>query len=365
MTPAFVGIDVAFAKQKKLPICISIFTDGRLTPLPLTGLPFGQPPRGSGNVATLDQTTVSLFADDTLGFIQSTAAHYDLDIQTIAIDAPRNFSFGTRRSCEQAMDSMGISCFATPSRSEFDDIRVKVSDHLASGGAETHLPHSNQLWMLVGFALFERLEQDYNCLEVFPQATVRAIGAGQTHKSKRDGVQQQLALIAQHTGWHPDDLEDHLKQTISSPLHDALDAFMCAWVASLYPDKVSPCGELPSDVIWIPNVIQQQQITTAPIKQPGHTLDASNKVLPRRQPTTNTGNHFRDGSGKTTVIGYINRNNQKCLGTRGVLGNGHGALSYKLYCLNGNCGHKYGANGTDVFLRKCPKCQSGRPGINF
>lgn len=30
-----------------------------------------------------------------------------------------------------------------------------------------------------------------------------------------------------------------------------------------------------------------------------------------------------------------------------------------LECLK--CGHKYYANGTDIWLRKCPKCQGGRP----
>ena len=37
--------------------------------------------------------------------------------------------------------------------------------------------------------------------------------------------------------------------------------------------------------------------------------------------------------------------------------------SYKMVCQN--CGEVYGANGSDIFQRKCPKCQGGNPGIDF
>ena len=30
-----------------------------------------------------------------------------------------------------------------------------------------------------------------------------------------------------------------------------------------------------------------------------------------------------------------------------------------------NVGEVYGANGTDIFERKCPKCGSGMPGLPF
>ena len=74
---------------------------------------------------------------------------------------------------------------------------------------------------------------------------------------------------------------------------------------------------------------------------------------------------FQSGSGTTTQIGYVNRNKQRCEGTRGVAGTDHGALAYKMVCLNGVCKHVYGSNGTQVFERKCPKCQNGLPGIPF
>lgn len=57
---------------------------------------------------------------------------------------------------------------------------------------------------------------------------------------------------------------------------------------------------------------------------------------------------------KSTDIGYVNRNNQKNLGYRGVSETHVSAKSYEMECLD--CGHKYLANGCDIWLRKCPKC---------
>ena len=57
---------------------------------------------------------------------------------------------------------------------------------------------------------------------------------------------------------------------------------------------------------------------------------------------------------KTTEVGYINKNNQKNLGYRGVSETHVSAKSYEMECLD--CGHKYLANGCDIWLRKCPAC---------
>lgn len=74
---------------------------------------------------------------------------------------------------------------------------------------------------------------------------------------------------------------------------------------------------------------------------------------------------FQSGTGTTTQIGYVNRNSQRCEGTRGIAGTDHSALAYKMVCLEPACGHVYGSNGTDVFQRRCPVHQNGRPGIPF
>lgn len=70
------------------------------------------------------------------------------------------------------------------------------------------------------------------------------------------------------------------------------------------------------------------------------------------------------GIGKgTTRIGFKNRNQQENLRATGLPGTDHGQSIYVLQC--GECLHEYGANGSDIHLRKCPACQGGRPGLAF
>jgi len=53
--------------------------------------------------------------------------------------------------------------------------------------------------------------------------------------------------------------------------------------------------------------------------------------------------------------GYINKNNQKNLGYKCKSTTHYNQNAFEMECLN--CGHKYLANGCDVWLRKCPFCQ--------
>ena len=62
---------------------------------------------------------------------------------------------------------------------------------------------------------------------------------------------------------------------------------------------------------------------------------------------------------KTTDAGYINKNNQKNLGYRGVSETHYNQKFFEMECLD--CGHKYHANGCDVWLRKCPVCGVKKP----
>ena len=62
---------------------------------------------------------------------------------------------------------------------------------------------------------------------------------------------------------------------------------------------------------------------------------------------------------KTTDAGYINQNNQKNLGYRGVSETHYNQKFFEMECLD--CGHKYMANGCDVWLRKCPVCGVRKP----
>jgi hypothetical protein len=63
----------------------------------------------------------------------------------------------------------------------------------------------------------------------------------------------------------------------------------------------------------------------------------------------------------TTSPGYTNRNRQRVIRATGLPGTDHLQKIYVLHC--GDCGTEYGANGSDIFLRLCPSCQGGKPGL--
>lgn len=56
----------------------------------------------------------------------------------------------------------------------------------------------------------------------------------------------------------------------------------------------------------------------------------------------------------TTEIGYTNRNQQTVIGKTNMPGTDHGQTVYELRC--GDCGRTHGANGSDIFQRRCPHC---------
>ena len=61
--------------------------------------------------------------------------------------------------------------------------------------------------------------------------------------------------------------------------------------------------------------------------------------------------------GYSTVIGYVNRNNQRNNGRTEIPGNDYNQMMYSMECLN--CGEHYLANGSDIWQRRCPFCQNG------
>jgi hypothetical protein len=69
------------------------------------------------------------------------------------------------------------------------------------------------------------------------------------------------------------------------------------------------------------------------------------------------------GKGATTKPGYRNRNGQMVVRATGLPGTDHFQSIYVLRC--GNCGTEYGANGSDIFQRRCPQCQQGAKGLSY
>jgi len=255
MEPAFAGIDVAFAKGKRLPIVVARRCGAVLAPLPLRNW-HERPPKGQGNVGALERTVLEEFASSAAKYLQTIESKCRVKIARIAIDAPSmpRADGVPRRAAEVELDSRRISCITTPDTAEFDRIVHRARDHLASGGAESRLPAANQLWMLAGFELFRRLRLQWECLEVFPQAIVVALGASQVHKSQAAGRASQLMALARETGWPRNPRPEHLKSIAFGSSSDKLDAYLAAWVASLHDDAREPLGVPPADAIWIPRL---------------------------------------------------------------------------------------------------------------
>lgn len=252
MESAYVGIDVACAKRKALPISVCVNRNGRLTPLPLREGAL-RPPRGAGNVLAGWRRDLTA---QTEGYLREVEKVFSVRVERVTLDAPSAPCQADipRRYAEQALDNQRISCFTTPSREQFEAIEEKARAHLEAGGQENRLPHANQIWMLVGFALFERLGHTWPCLEVYPQATVALLGAGALHKSSRTGLSDQTRAVGQRLGWNETEFERALKLSGFGAPHDQFDAYLAAWVASLDEGDREPLGTPPADAIWVPRL---------------------------------------------------------------------------------------------------------------
>jgi hypothetical protein len=253
---AYVGIDLAFAKRKRLPVVAAIIQNDILQPLPLVTAT-AQPPRGEGNVLALSRSVLQRFADNAANYLRAVEAEFHVRIERIAIDAPSGAAIeGGRRACEVELDRRRISCITTPTVAQFARIRERALQHLASGGRESNLPGANQIWMLVGFALFDRLQRDWECIEVFPHAIAVTIGASHVHKRFADGLRAQLAAVAELTGWPRPPEVASLRNIAHGQNHDRLDALMACWIASLTLSHREALGRPPDDAIWIPRLIK-------------------------------------------------------------------------------------------------------------
>jgi len=252
---SYAGIDVAFAKGKHLPIVVCRVAGGVVEPLPLRRAA-ATPPRGQGNALALHAGVREAFAEKTVAYLRAIEKEFAVHIERVAIDAPsepRQSGHG-RRACEREMDRLRISCITTPDTEQFGAICARAQAHLADGGAQSRIPAANQIWMLVGFALFQRLRREWECLEVFPQAIAWALSASAVHKRRPEGQLAQLTAAAEHTGWPSPPSLAALDDIAYGSRHDRLDAYLAAWIASLPESRRRAAGVPPNDVIWLPGI---------------------------------------------------------------------------------------------------------------
>jgi len=245
MLSVFIGIDVACAKRKRLPICFAYQDGKRLIPLEVPVTLARSIPRGIGNGAVLDAAPFAELA---------------------AVVAAASPGRAGPRQCELALSAAGLSVFRTPSDHEWPDLLTSCRQHLNGAGSLARLPHANKIWMVYGFELFSALRRvGWPLIEVYPFAIVHALLQRHPHKSTDEGYGMQLGAIAEQTGWCSPELDALLRKTVAGSRHDRLDAFMAAWVAGLPTHAVTAYGNRHNlnDAIWVP-IIQRREARHPP-----------------------------------------------------------------------------------------------------
>jgi hypothetical protein len=184
----YVGIDVACAVDKQLPICV-VSAGFPLMPLMIPKHLAGLVPRGSGNKEISKPAPFEEAARGVMMSINRIAEEMGWRIERIAVDAPAAPPVTGSRASEIELGRCGLSSFRTPPTSAWADIIKKCVDHLRGGGTAATLPYTNKIWMLFGFKLFESLKVGLNAevIEVYPFAIVRALLPACEHKSTEKG----------------------------------------------------------------------------------------------------------------------------------------------------------------------------------
>ena len=256
MNTIFIGIDVACAKGKPLPICFAQRENGRLIPLSVPEEFLRLIPRGPGNIAIAEPEPFADLASIVVSAVQRICEFMGWEVGCVAIDAPSVAPIDNRR-CEAELSAAGLSVFKTPSVSEWTAAIEKCRRHLREGGLLSRLPYANKIWMLYGFQLFAAFRKvRIDAIEVYPFAIVRAFLPKHPHKSTAEGYSLQLGAIAHYTGWTAGELDARLRLCTPGCRHDRLDAFMAVLIASLRPDARRAYGDPTNrdDVIWVPEL---------------------------------------------------------------------------------------------------------------
>jgi predicted nuclease with RNAse H fold len=277
----------------------------------------------------------------------------------VSLDAPCRWrGHGQRaRAAERELAADRISCFSTPT-------------------LEKARGHAFYTWMFAGQELYSALAEHYPiyisderrsrvAVETFPQAVACALAGG--HVSAKSKLANRTALL-RGAGIDPTPLRNI----------DEVDAALCALAAQhfaagtfkAYGDAAGGFIIVPSHPLPCPFEVTAPP---APIRRPDSHRAALAKIhslLPslttaERQRLAQELSDRDSGTlpGSNTIPGFENPNGQRVERGTDLPGNDHSQLIYVLRCRH--CDERYGANGSDIFQRKCPKCQGGRPGLAF
>lgn len=203
-------------------------------------------------------------------------------------------------------------------------------------------------------------------VEIYPRLLTGVVNKG-------DAVARD-AYLRRHYPWL--DTEVRVRATCSD---DAFDATVSALVMARHHAELTALTALPDEIdqregrIWWPadESPSDALCDRAPfIEYASRDSRAGDLPSGRRAYTVTTDGsptHVRTAPGfgrstrgATTRPGFVNRNSQEVLRATELRGSDHNSRTYVLRCQR--CEHEYGANGTDIFQRRCPHCQGGAPG---
>lgn len=261
----YVGIDLAIAKSKRLPVCFASDTtgsfdvinwkelhrDGRISDLP----------KGPGNARMFCDTCLEEWAKNICDHLRAVSLVTRQEIAVIAIDAPAAFpaAQGTRK-CEQVLLEKDVPFFRTPCQGKWNEIKERFDEHRIDNRSLSEMPYANMLWMRAGEVLFRQARGIFGCakvIETYPHAILTRLLDGMMKKSSPEGHNSIKAALWKHVRAGPAPAERvtaWLKNQGYGAYHDRLDAMLCAWVAYLYGrGKAAPLGggDL-RDTIWVP-----------------------------------------------------------------------------------------------------------------
>ena len=198
-----------------------------------------------------------------------------------------------------------------------------------------------------GMALALRLREKWPDIilnETHPKVLVAALGGA---RYKDDDAHAAIEWFARHSGLDMRDARDG---------HE-LDAILSAWatregITQGWGDLVGndrslifPAGAV--SYLWPEELPEIILATRAPAAM--RRTSASGPASRANQ--------------RTTTVGHVNRNEQEVVRPTGLPGTDHGQSIYVLRCKV--CGFEYGANGSDIWVRKCPKHDGGAPGLDY
>lgn len=153
-------------------------------------------------------------------------------------------------------------------------------------------------------------------------------------------------------------IDESIKGGELKSFEDLLDAYFCCYLALFEwrfgPERSEMIGDMATGYIVVPKRQEGSRahsVGLATPMKPAVAIEMEQRPDPSGQ---------RPQSRGTTTPGYVNRNGQEVLRRTGLRGSDHGQWVYALRCRK--CGLEYGANGSDIFQRLCPRCQRGASG---